>query len=206
MFCLLENNYVIDGPYAWNQRKFQMILQDDHDIAVALPYYNSSVIVINDDLKIVPAYESIPSYNPKIEQLSGKELTVNDDYVTVNYTVLNKDLETVKTELKSIVAQTRYNYEIGGTYLTIDDAYIKLYTDRESRNIFAQALQLGAFEKNWKFDDVWVILDQDKLTQVVTAISNHIQSAYDWEKSMVDAINNSEDLLTLDAIDVFKGA
>lgn len=204
MFCLLEDNYVVDGPYDWNQRKFQMILQDDHDINFSLPLYNSEVIIINDNLKLVPAHETIPEYNAKIQQLSGRELAVAEDSVTVTYAVLDKALETVKGELKAIVAASRYAFEVGGTYTTIDGVAISLSTDRESRTILAQALQLGAFDKNWKFGDVWLVLNQEQLVHVVTAIANHVQSAYDWEKSVIDAIDAANDLQTLDAIVTVK--
>jgi hypothetical protein len=204
MFCLLENNYVVDGPYDWNSRKFQMILNDDHDINFSLPLYNSEVIVINDNLKLVPAFESIPAYNAKIQQLSGRELTVNEDSVTVTYAVLDKALETVKAELKAIVASSRYAFEVGGTSTIINDVTLSLSTDRESRTILAQALQLGAFDKNWKFGDVWLTLNQEQLVHVVTAIAEHVQSAYDWEKSVIDAIDAANDLQTLDVIVTFK--
>ena len=60
------------------------------------------------------------------------------------------------------------------------------------------------FDKNWKFGDVWLVLNQEQLVHVVTAIANHVQSAYDWEKSVIDAIDAANDLVTLDAIVTVK--
>jgi hypothetical protein len=206
MFCLLEDNYIIYGPYNWNQRLFQMVLQDDHNINMELPYYNSEVFVINDVLKIVPVDEvNIPEYNAIIHEVAGYTLMVKDNSVSMTYNIVDKSISTVKEQLKTRVAETRYNKEISGTYLNINGVDIKLYTDRASRNLYTQALQLGEFNKTWKFGDVWLVLNQEQLVHVVTAIANHVQSAYDWEKSIVDAIDAANDLSILSTINVKEG-
>jgi hypothetical protein len=202
-YVLVQNNEtVILGPVFWNFRMFQSELRDEFDLEVSIPQSNEGVYKINDEFSIIPVEESFPSHNTKIEQLAGPFYTFTDTLATASYTVVPKSIESVKSELKTIVASNRYGKEVAGTKVTIQGKEVSVSTTRGDRDIFLQALQLGADGKNWKFDEGFFVLSIVELQSIVGAIVGAVQGAFDWEASKISEIDSAESLEVLDAINL----
>ncbi len=199
MYVLLENNYIVAGPFNWNARLFQNILNDDYEITYNLPYKTETSIKINDELALYPINNTTYSsdFNPKVQQLVGPYSTVNNEAVDLSYNVIERDINIVKEEIKAEIKAARQAKENAGFNLTIDGVELAVPTDRESRAIFHQALTLGAFDKNWKFGDVWATLSQADLITLVGAVLSFVQEAFDWEKAKVDELNAVSSVLAL---------
>jgi hypothetical protein len=202
-YVLVQNNEtVILGPIFWNFRMFQSELRDEFDLEVSIPQSNEGVYKINEGFSIIPVEETVPSHNTKIEQLAGPFYTFTDTLATASYNVVPKSIESVKSELKTIVASNRYGKEVAGTKVTIQGKEISVSTTRGDRDIFLQALQLGADGKNWKFDEGFFVLSIAELQSIVGAIVGTVQGAFDWEASKISEIDSAESLEVLDAINL----
>ncbi len=202
-YVLVQNNEtVILGPIFWNFRMFQSELRDEFDLEVSIPQSNEGVYKINEGFSIIPVEETVPSHNTKIEQLAGPFYTFTDTLATASYNVVPKSIESVKSELKTIVASNRYGKEVAGTKVTIQGKEISVSTTRGDRDIFLQALQLGADGKNWKFDEGFFVLSIAELQSIVGAIVGTVQGAFDWEASKINEIDSAESLEVLDAINL----
>jgi len=204
MYTLLENNQIIAGPNHWSKNKFQGILTDDYEITFGLPQSDpgDQVFIINDSLKLLPVVATIEeAHNPKIEELAGPFVTITNNQVTLNYTKVDKNIDAVKANLKSTVADNRWKLETAGVKVTIQGQELSITTARGERDIYLQALQLGSDAKTWKFDtNTWIVLSLAELQTIVTAIVTHIQEAFDWEAALINTIDSSTDLASLDAI------
>lgn len=205
MFCILENNQVILGPNHWNKRRFESCLLDDCEIEFTLPPGNDNFqpIIVSENVKICPVRETIqPSYNTKIQQLAGPFTTVNEDNsITLTYNVVDQDINSVKNDLKAIVANNRWLLEVSGVNVNVQGQDIYVTTERGSRDIFLQAVQLGSDGQRWKFDNgIWLVLSLAELQVILNAIVSHVQMAFDWESDKLAEIDACVDLASLDAV------
>lgn len=199
MHVLLENNYIVAGPYQYNQRKFQAILLDDYELQQSLPSKIDAPLTINESLTLAPVVNTTYSsdFNPKVQQLVGPYPTLTEAGVDLHYDVILRDIVNVKNEIKDAIKAARQEKEFSGVEVVVNGVAVLAPTDRESRAILAQALQLNAFDKNWKFGETWLVLDQASLVLVISAILAHVQAAFDWEKSKIDALELVSDVLLL---------
>lgn len=204
MYCLLDNNYIVAGPYEWNARRFSVELLDEYGISYDLPVAaNNQSFIISETLQLLPVIAiSHDEYNVKTQQLVGPYPVVDDLGLTLTYAVVDRDIDAVKLELKQKIAENRYNYEVRGVTVTIDDVEYTVPTDREARNVILQSLALGVVNKSWKFGDQWVVLDGDNLRIVVDAILDHVQQAFDKEQSLIESLNSIELLDDLAVLDI----
>ncbi len=191
MFCLLDNGTMVLGPKEWNARLFMQELEDEYEITFDLPARNvdNQEFVINESLRIAKiAGVRQAAVDSRMQELHGPFVEIEGTDVFLRYDAADKAIEVVKEQLKSEIAANRYALEIGGVVATVAGAEVGLPTDRETRAIFAQALTLGQFDKQWKFGDVWLVLGQAELEAAVAAISGQVQLAFDWEKSKLDEL------------------
>lgn len=203
MFILQQNNHVILGPKDWNQRMFQSVVNDELGLDINLPVFtaNSPAFILNETTSILPVeFVETPSYNSKIEQLAGPFWDYQVDKAIASYTIVPKNIDAVKNELKGIVANTRYNREVAGIKVTIQGLELNVYTARGERDIYAQALLLNAGGKNWKFGSIWITLSTAELQEIVSAIMTHIQTCFDWESATIANIDSKNALTELNSI------
>lgn len=205
MFIIVENGSVILGPMNWRPTAFENCLLDDCEITYKLPRSNdnNSPIIINENVKILPVIDIGISndYNPRIHWLNGPYYNFYNDYAEVYYTAYNKDIDFFKKELKTEVAANRYKYEVKGIYITIQDQEVYIYTNREDRNLYMQAYQLGSNNVNWKFGNKFLTLSNTELGYIVLSGANHIQAIFDWEASKVAEIDAA---LTIDELNLIN--
>ena len=204
-FCLLEDLNIRLGPFEWSKRRFEDAIQEDFDILFPLPFQNSEAIDIHNSLKIRPVKETIyPNMNGRIQELAGPFVTITDTDCTLTYNAADKSIDSIKNELKSEVANNRYNFEVGGTTVTIQDQELPIITSRGERDIYLQTLQLGGDNITWKFNDKWVVLSLAELQTIVTAVFTHVKNSFEWEAAKVTEIDACTTLDQLAAIEAHK--
>lgn len=206
MFVIVDRGYVIDGPKTWSFRAFEYTLRNDLDIDYNLPPFKNDLepIIINEDVKILPArYESIP-YNPKIEYLDGPFWTFSSTEAVGTFEVKPADINWVKVELKKRLAYNRWIREESGTTAVIQSHTLTIDTRRGFRDIFLQKYQLMTDNDTvvWKFPETWLTLTKADLGIALQAIVIHIETHFNWEAATSVAIDSATTLAELDAIDI----
>lgn len=206
MFVIVYQNSVILGPMRWNRFRFQnTIFEDCEEFSVTLPDRNDDFtpIIVSDDIKILPVQGTPnPDYNPKIEILHGPFYEFTDTVAISSYTVEPMHVESVKNQLKAVIANNRYNKEIAGVTVKIQNNDVKVDTTRESRQhlIHRYILMNDDDTLQWKFNDVWLTLSKEEVSFLVTSGANHVQTHFDWEADKVKEINSANTLQELDLI------
>ena len=199
MKILVSDNQVVLGPMWWNQRMFQSVITDELELDHTLPTLTEASIAysVSDTVKILPVEFTPVNYDARIQQLAGPNWDIQADKAVASYTVVDKNMDVVRNELKARTAHIRWQKEVAGVILTIQGQEIVAKTDRETRNMYSQALLLGAADANWKFGDVWLVMSLTDLQTLVTGVLNHIQTQFDWEATTITAINGASDLSAL---------
>lgn len=205
MYILVKDNNVFAGPNIWHPKLFKSFIEDDFEIIMDLPVQAPiSGTNLGNDIFCYEITQEIPNHNPKIEWLNGPFYTFTGDKAIQTFTVNPKEIEHVKKELLSIIADIRWKKEIAGVEHIIQNQTVILDTSRGNRDIYLQALQTGIDNVSWKFNssngNIWLTVSLVELNAIVQSILTHIQTVFDWEKSIADSINNATDLNTLDGI------
>lgn len=209
MFLIVEKlqdgtDLVHLGPMNWRPSFFKSCLRDDLEIDFSVPLSNDSYdcIVVSDTVKIIPIREAytVGDYNSKIHQLVGPYYNFYTDYAEMYHNVENKPVEVVKSELKQVIAANRYKYEIMGITVTIQNTPISVLTSRGDRDLYLQAYQMGKDGISWKFEDQFLTVSNAELGQIVVAVTDHVQAAFDWEYSKQNEIDSKTTVAELDTV------
>jgi hypothetical protein len=87
--------------------------------------------------------------------------------------------------------------------VTLQEQQLWVSTDRVTRQIWLNALQLGVTNQTWKFNNTtWLTLTTVEMQSVADAMTVHVQAAFDWEKTIHDQIASAVDLTTLANINI----
>lgn len=213
MFLIVEKlqddtNHIILGPMSWRPTFFQNVLLDDLEIKFNVPLSNdkNELIIVSDTVKIYPVRTDlgvVGDFNEKIHHTNGPFYNFYEDYVEIYHIPRPKEIETIKSELKNIVANNRWKYEVKGISHTIQGQEVKLITNRGERDLYLQAYQLGKDGINWKFGDTFLTLSNTELGDIVTAVTTHIQSVFDWEAEKnveIDSKETAEELIGISLV------
>lgn len=208
-YLLVENRQIIHlGPMEWRQRFFQSEL-NDLEVEYQVPPVEQGYIKINDNFEFIPVVAvEMPEYD-MFEELVGPTWTYDNNQATGTYTKQPGNIDAAKGNMKSLVADKRYQKENTPFTMTIQNQLVTVDASRDNRNIFIQKYQLMADTDTvqWKFPETWLTLTKQELGSVVLAGANHIQTQFDWEKSIIDQIDATSDVATLKSIlEVINGA
>lgn len=202
-YLLTENKQTVLGPIFWRHRFIQSELDDLEINFTVPPIEPNSYLKITNSLEIFPI-ESIsqPLYDPTYEQLSGPTWTFTNNVANGSYTVVQKDLSIVKSELKNLAASERYKKEIAGVDTIVQGQNVHVDTSRDGRNIFIQKYFMMADTDTvqWKFPSTWLTLTKADLGLVVAAGATHIESQFVWEQGIVNQIETATTVNELEAI------
>ena len=205
-YVLIQNGYVINGPRNWNYRSFESTLEEDCEITFKLPmsYDSATPIEIAEGIRILPAVLEPHGFNPKIEYLHGPFWTFVNDLAVGTYQTVSHSVEAVQNNLKARIADNRYNREVAGVKVTVQDQEVTGDTSRARRNTYAMTyLLMGDTDTvEWKFPECWLTLSKSDLGVVVTAGADHIQTSFAWELSKRTEIDACTTLEALDAVDL----
>jgi len=110
-------------------------------------------------------------------------------------------LEDIKNQKKQKIAQARYEAEMAG--VTLEDGTI-IATDRESQAALANAALIAKdnpdYTINWKAKNGWITLNAQQIIELVTIVREHVQTCFDKEKALNDAIDNATTIEELNSI------
>lgn len=207
-YALLDNNQIKVGPRDYNRGFWDRYLEEV-GVESNLPwtYNEQEVITVNDNIKIVPVAEPVtPSYSSRTEQLAGPYWDVTQVPITGYYDVADQPLDSAKNSLKAEVAVNRYNQEIKGLKLTVQDTEVFIATGRgQDRDIWLQSYVLmnDTDTIKYKFStDVWKTLTKTEVKTIVDVIKTHVQDAFAWEASKILEIGGAVDKSALEAIEI----
>lgn len=202
MYALIVDNKIVFGPRAWKYSMFvRYFVNNDLDYS-DFPKYAPKEPVVTDTYKLLPVNTIYPTYDPVFEQLSGPYKTIFDDRVESEYLVNPNSVSGARSKLKQQVTEDRYKLETGGVNFTFaDGTEVELYTNREDRNTYLDALLTipdGA-TVTFKFKgEKFVTVDKTDLQNIVNTVVSHVQSAFEWEATKHAELDAAED--TLDAL------
>lgn len=208
MYVVKFKERIVLGIIPWNHQYIQDVMRNRYRITIELPYLEPEATefpyVVNDDIIIYPASENRDlNINPMIQQYYGPTWEFLENTVIAHYEIQSLDLHSAQSNYRARAAAYRYDKEIAGTKITINGVEYKLETDRFNRSKYVEKYIMLAENQtvNWKFDDQWVILSKQDIQNIVQAIDNHIQAAFDWELSMINSIESAANLADLLAIE-----
>lgn len=210
-----EGNFVLLGPVSWNARYFSVVISDelDEDIVILKDQENQVPIRINNgDIIIRRCYtyhneianariqeHSSPvwEYFEQPEIIGGIEF-----HAKATYHVIDKNIDIVKIDLKSEVANERWNRENKGITLNIQGQDVWCDTSRGNRDIFLQKyVMMGDTDiVRWKFPSCWLDLTKTELGYIVSQGSAYIQQQFNWEAQIISDIDAATTLSELATI------
>jgi hypothetical protein len=206
MWILVYNNQIQLGPREYNRWIFQDWITENLGIIISLPQQplgNNPVIIDENTRIIVVFFAPQPDFNPRIQQLAGPFITLEYDYANAEWQVADQDIDVVKSTMLSQLANNRYNQEIAGVTVVLQEQSLWVSSDRVTRQVWLNALQLGLTSQTWKFNNnTWLTLDNQEIQAVVSALAAHVEQAFAWEKTVHDQIVAAGDLATLANIDI----
>jgi hypothetical protein len=208
MYGLIHNNKIQVGPREWSYWFFKKYLNDNNLTysQAQLSISDPGESVIGDGWKILKTSIDVPSYNSLFEQLEGPFWTINANDITGYYNVIDVSVASAKNNMKSIVAANRYIVEIGGVdYTLADNTVVNLYTNREDRNAYLDAMLIIQPEDTITFKfkkGIFKPLTKADLQGIVGVGSFHIASVFNWEATKVGEIETTQTIAALKLIEL----
>jgi len=196
MYALINGQELLLGPISFNYRMINSVLEEELEVEfrVTSQDYQSVPLSFTEDIKILPARNDIPEYDPKFQTVSQTSHTITETEVVFSYGVADKSLEQIKTEYKARVAPERWNKENTTVTVAINDNEITVSTSRDNRLSLVSKLLSGDGPYNFKFNDgVWVEISKTDLQTILTAIDTVVQAAFDWELAKLAEIDACAD-------------
>lgn len=192
-YAIVHKNRVIIGPMDWKQKYFTDVLKIRHKIESSIPATEPDKLpfIINEETYIHRTIENKPEIDFMTEYHYGPLWEITNDVIIANYEVKDIEIPDARNNFKIIAANKRYNKEVSGLKITVNGVEVSVDTSREGRNLFIQKLLVMADDEvvNWKFPESWLELSKNDLKYIISQSSNYIQSAFDWEKNINNAID-----------------
>ena len=192
MYALINGQELLLGPVAFNYRMINSVLEEELEVEfrVTSQDYQNVPITFTEDIKILPARNDIPEYDPRFQSASQTSHTITDTEVVFGYGVGDKTLEQIKGEYKAGVAPERWNKENTTVTVTINGKEITVSTSRDNRLALVSKLLSGDGPYNFKFNDgVWEEISKTDLETILTEIDGVVQAAFDWELAKLAEID-----------------
>ena len=207
MYALIHNNQIQVGPRQWNYAFFKDYLEEEGLDYSAISRSEPVTPIFAQDYKVLPVTAMVqPACDHTFEQYAGPYWTINDDHITGYYDVVPQSFENIKSMLKAQVTDSRYKVETGGCQFTFsDDTSVTLYTSREDRGSYMEALQIMPDDASvvFKFPGaIFKSVTKTELVQMVGTGAAHIQSAFAWESEKHAEIDAAQSLDSLKALNI----
>ena len=204
MYVLVQNNVVLNGPRAWSFRSFENTLLEECGIEYKLPvsYNQTESITIAEGVAIYSVEIVQQPFNVKTEYAHGPFWDFETGIAVGTYQVVQHPIESVRSNLKDIVASNRWKRETLGFTTTIQDTEVFVSTSRDTRNQFALLAAQQVTDVDFKFGDVWLKLTSSDISQIASEIHTFVQQQFVWEREKIVEIDLCGTLPELDAIDL----
>lgn len=205
MYALIYNNKIEVGPRDWSYWIFRNYLTENNLDFSELPYIFSEPI-ITENWKILPITQlDLPERDPLFEDYAGPYWTVYDTYITGYCDKVNIPVHIIQGNMKNIVAANRYEVEIAGIeYTFTDNTTVEIYTSREDRSVYLDALiVMGDTDTiDFKFKNgIFKTVTKSDLQAIVTLGSQHIKNVFAWEAAKIQEITDTQ---TFDALKLIE--
>jgi hypothetical protein len=208
MYVVIYKDRVVLGIIPWDNQYIMDVMRSRYRETIEIPYTEPNIsefpLQINDNVKIYPAEEDrTQAINPLVEYYYGPSWEFLENKVIAHYTVNPHDLSSAKNNYRDKASLVRYQKEISGTTVTINDHEYFVETDRTLRTKYAEKLISMEEDVNWKFQDQWVILSKADMQMIVNAINAHVQSTFDEEyylNLLIEQAESLEDLLAIEEL------
>ena len=197
MFIIVLNDEIKYGPIIWNKFIFETILREEFDLNVNLPIQNENFIKVNDFCTIYPVKNlEMKFYNENFDLMEGPIWTFNDTYAAYTYNRIDRPLQEIKNIFKEKITKKRWDREIQGINVTINDKEFFVSTEREKRdNFLKKYLILNENETTqWKFPEEWVELTKENLKTINDSINLYVEQQFIWEKIKHNEIENCQSI------------
>lgn len=141
----------------------------------------------------------------RLTQLRSEQPELSFDGVTVTatYTVTDKAIETIKSELLVALADRRFLFEVSGLALA-DGLSVK--TDRESQSQLSNAyvtLKNGLIpDTDWKGANGWQLVDLVQIEPIAKAVAAHGRGCFRGERRVQTVIQDAATIADLEAINI----
>jgi hypothetical protein len=195
MYALVNGQELLLGPIAFNYRMINSVLEEELEVEyrVTSQDYKNVPIIITEDIRIIPARNDIPEFDPRFQGVSQTSRTITDTEVVFYYNVSDKTLEQIKGEYKVGVKPERQRRENTSIEVTINNSTITVSTDRENRLALIAKYVAGPGPHNFKFDSgTWLQITTEDLQTIIQSIDLKVQEAYDWELAKLQEIDACE--------------
>jgi hypothetical protein len=196
MYALINGQELLLGPIGFNVRMINSELEElelPERFRVSSSDYQNIPLSITDDVKIIPARNQYPEFDPKYEYLYGPVHEIKEDEVVFNYWKADRTLEDIKAVYKLQVKPERQRRENTSIKVTVNNTEVNVSTDRENRLALTSKVVSGEGPFNFKFDNgVWAEVSKVDLQTIITAIDAKVQEAYDWELAKLQEIDACE--------------
>lgn len=206
MYALIYKNKVISGPRSWSAAFWSQLLKNrGHSVDIfntppqTLPY------IIDEHTEIREAQLIQPTVNQMIQQLRGPSWDLSGDQAVATYEIEDLPIEFARANFAELAKQERRRRENTTITVTVQDVEVEVDTDAAERAVMVSKLATMADDHtvNWKFTHSWMQLTKQDLQTLVSAVDQHVQSTFDWEKGINDEISaaqNGEQLLNIEII------
>ena len=205
MYALVNGQELLLGPIAFNYRMINSVLEEDLevDFRVTSQDYQNVPLHFTEDIKILPARNEVPEFDPRFQSASQTSHTISDDEVVFVYTVEDKTLEKIKGEYKAGVKPERQRRENTTVGVTINNSTITVSTDRENRLALVAKYIAGPGLHNFKFDNgTWLETTTEDLQSIIQAVDTKVQEAFDWELAKIQEIDACETKEAVYAVEI----
>jgi hypothetical protein len=196
MYALVNGQELLLGPIGFNVRMINSELEDlelPERYRVSTADYQNVPLSITNEVKILPARNQQPEFDPKYEYLYGPVHEIKEDEVVFNYWKADRSLEDIKAVYKLQVKPERQRRENTAIKVTVNDTEVEVSTDRENRLALTSKVVSGDGPFNFKFaNGVWVEVTKADLQTIIAAIDAKVQEAYDWELAKLQEIDACE--------------
>jgi len=206
MYAIVYKNKVIVGPSEWSRAFFTNALKKIGIEKAILPRTPFDIFPhrFNDDTVIHRVTVIRENFKPRTQYLRGPLFVINEQGVTATYEAVDTEIKFARGNFKDLASRERRKKEESGISVTVQDTKLRISTHKEKREEFANkaALMSDTDSVNWKFNQQWLTLTKAELLDIANAIETHVQSAFDWEKSISDQIDSAETAEELMAIEI----
>jgi hypothetical protein len=213
LYSLIHDQQLLLGPIKYN---YQLINYDLEELEIeqrlTSKSFNQVPIQFDETTFLLPAKEIYPEYDSKYQKLSSPTwniVTENDipTEVVFTYNAVDRSLEEVKSEVKSLIAPERRNKENTEITLIIQGTEISVSTNRENRLSFASKLLSSPSPHNFKFgDETWIQITTTDLESIIQAIDVKVQEAFDWELAKIQEIDACGTIDEVYAVEIISQA
>jgi hypothetical protein len=196
MYALVNGQELLLGPIGFNVRMINSELEDlelPERYRVSTSDYQNVPLSITNEVKILPARDQAPSFDPKYEYLYGPVHEIKEDEVVFNYWKADRTLEEIKAQYKLQIKPERQRRENTKITLTVNNTEVTVSTDKENRLALTSKIVSGEGPFNFKFGGgVWVEVTKEDLQTIISAIDAKVQESYDWEFTKLQEIDACE--------------